>query len=84
MTIMTQVVAIDTGTVKNILSTLRELKEQLVRLNERLEGEPPYGSDAWWQWSDKKAKEDIKAGRYTKIRGKKELHLFLDSLKTAS
>lgn len=81
---MTQVMAIDTGTVKTILSTLRELKEQLVRLNERLEGEPPYGSDAWWAWSDKKAQEDIKTGRYTKIRSKKELHNFLNSLKTAS
>lgn len=81
---MTQVVAIDTITVKNILFTLRELKEQLARLNERLESEPPYGSDAWWQWSDRKAKEDIKAGRYTKIHNKKDLHLFLDSLKTAS
>lgn len=84
MSIMTQVVAIDNATVKNILSTLRELKEQLARLNEKLEGEPPYESDAWWQWSDKKAKEDIKAGRYTKIRSKKELHRFVDSLKTAS
>ena len=29
-------------------------------------------------------KEDIKAGRYTKIHNKKELHYFLSSLKTAS
>ena len=81
---MSQVVAIDAGTVKNILSTLRELKEQLSSLNERLESEPPYGSEAWWEWSDKKAKEDIKSGRYTKIHDKKELHHFLNSLKTAS
>lgn len=80
---MSQVMAVDTGTVKNILSTLRELKEQLIRLNERLESEPPYGSDSWWQWSNKNAQEDIKAGRYTKIRSKKELNHFLNSLKAA-
>ena len=45
------------------------------------EGEPEYGTDAWWEWSDAKAMEDIKHGRYTILKTKDELQTFLDSLK---
>ena len=45
------------------------------------EGEPEYGTDAWWEWSDAKAMEDIKHGRYTTLKTKDELQTFLDSLK---
>lgn len=78
---MTQVVTVDEKIIKNILATLQELKTEVVSLREKVEQEPPYGSKAWWEWSDKKAQEDIKAGRYTVVRNKKELHQFLDSLK---
>ena len=81
---MAQAATIDTRFARDILSTLRELKEQIVSLNEKLEGAPPYGSDEWWAWSEKRAQEDIKAGRYTVLRNKKEVQQFFDSLKTAS
>ena len=45
------------------------------------EGEPEYGTDAWWAWSDAKAMEDIKHGRYTTLKTKEEVQTFLDSLK---
>ena len=44
---MNQVITIDNKLAKDLLSTIRELKEQVVRLNEKLEGAPPYGSDEW-------------------------------------
>ena len=44
------------------------------------ESTPPYGSDDWWNWSDKQAKQDIKAGRTTIIKNKKELKAFFDNL----
>ena len=45
------------------------------------EGEPEYGTDAWWEWSDAQALEDIKEGRYTTVKTKEELQTFLDRLK---
>ncbi len=45
------------------------------------EGEPEYGTAAWWEWSDTKAMEDIKHGRYTTLKTEEELQTFLDSLK---
>lgn len=81
---MTQVIAVDTKIANDLLSLLRELKEQVVRLNEKLELEPIYGSNEWWNWSDKKAKEDIKAGRYITLHSAKEAQEYLDSLKSTS
>ncbi len=47
-------------------------------INKVLSAKPPkYGSDAWWEESDRKAMEDIKNGRYTSITNKKELKKFL-------
>ena len=44
------------------------------------EGEPEYGTDAWWEWSDAQAMDDIKHGRHTTIRNKEELKAFFDNL----
>ncbi len=58
---------IDTSIAKDLLSTQ----------------EAPYGSNEWWEWSEKKADEDIKMGRVsTVLHNKGELQEFLDSLKT--
>ena len=81
---MTQVISIDNKIAKDLLSLLRELKQQVASLNEKLEGAPPYGSNEWWEWSNKKAQEDIKNGRYSTLHNKKELQEYLNSLKTAS
>ena len=75
---MTQTV-IDTTIAKDLLSTLRELKQQVVLLNERLEGAPPYGSDGWWAWSEKRADADIKAGRIVKFDSVEDTIKWLNS-----
>ncbi|MBI3289822.1 hypothetical protein HYZ78_00315 [Candidatus Microgenomates bacterium] len=80
---MAQTVTIDSKTTKEILTILRYLKKEINLLREKFDAEPPYGSDAWWEWSDKKAEEDIRTGRYTKVSNKKELQKYLDSLKAA-
>lgn len=78
---MAQAITVDTKTVNAILSLLKELRDEVIHLSEKLEGAPPYGSKEWWEWSDRKAMKDVKAGRYTEIRTKKELQEFFDSLK---
>lgn len=79
---MNQTFATTQKTLEAILSHLEELKREIKSIRKKLEAsEPPYGSDAWWQWSDKKAIEDYKKGRYTKISSKRELDKFFDSLK---
>ncbi len=78
-----QTVTVDAKTFEKILSKLDHLTRKVEDINEKLEGAPAYGSDEWWEWSDKKADEDIKMGRVSAVlHNKKELQQYLDSLKT--
>jgi hypothetical protein len=52
----------------------------IAQLLEKLEQEPPYGSDAWWEWPIKKGKEDIKKGKYTSLKTHREIDRFFESL----
>ena len=65
-----------------IINILSQIQKDLADVKKKIEDlEPMYGSDAWWKWSDKKAMDDIKAGRYTTVGSKKELVKFMGSLK---
>ena len=81
---MAQTITVPAKTFQQILSRLDQLTREVRAIKLKLfESEPSYGSDAWWEWSEKKADEDIKTGRVsTVLRNKKELQYFLDSLKT--
>lgn len=78
-----QTITVPAKTFENILLRLDQLGKAVEAINEKLEDAPTYGSDEWWEWSNRKAQEDIKKGRYTTIRNKKELKEFFNSLKTA-
>lgn len=60
---MNQTVTISSKTIEQILARLDRLTKEVRTIKAKLFEEPPYGSDAWWKWSDKKALEDIKTGR---------------------
>ena len=61
---MAQTITVPTKTFEEILSRLDQLTKEVRAIKTRLfESEPAYGFDEWWEWSDKKAMEDIKAGR---------------------
>lgn len=80
---MNQVVTIPTNTLDKILRTLIDLKKEVAKLTEKIEQvEPVYGSDEWWAWSDKKAMEDIKAGRGVSFNNIDDMQKYLDSLKS--
>lgn len=80
---MSQTITVSPKTIEQIITRLDNLTKEVKAIRTKLfEEEPPYGSDAWWEWSDKKALKEIKEGKYTKINNKKELQQFLDSLKT--
>ncbi len=78
---MNQTVTVPAKTIDEIFSRLDELTKTVKKIAAKLsEKEPPYGSDEWWEWSDKKALEEIKAGKGTKIHNKKELNAFFKNL----
>lgn len=79
-----QTVTVPVKTFEKILSKLDQLSQTVENISEKLEGAPAYGSKEWWEWSNKKAVEEIKQGKGTVVRNKKELNQFLNSLKTAS
>ena len=71
---MNQTITVSTKTVDKILARLDSLTHEVKTIKEKLfEEEPPYGSDEWWEWSDRKAMEDIKAGRYKTYNNVKDL-----------
>lgn len=78
---MNQAITVSPKTIEEILARLDRLAKEVKAIKARLfEAEPPYGSDAWWEWSDKKALEEAKRGKGTKISNKKELTAFFKSL----
>lgn len=78
---MSQAITVSPKTIEAVVEQLMILTKEVKAIKTRLfEEEPPYGSDAWWEWSDKKALEEIKAGKGIKIHNKKELNAFFKSL----
>jgi len=49
-------------------------------LLDKFEQEPPYGSEAWWEWSIKKGKEAIKKGEFVEVTTDKQREDFFKSL----
>ena len=81
---MNQTITVSSKTIEEILVHLNTLTKEVKEIKAKLfEKEPPYGSDEWWKWSDKRALAEIKAGKGTKIHNKKELNAFFKNLKTA-
>ncbi|MBI4038680.1 hypothetical protein HY384_01840 [Candidatus Daviesbacteria bacterium] len=77
---MAQIITVPVKTFEKILSRLDQLTREIHDVKMKLfEGEPRYGSDEWWEWSDKKALEDIKAGRVTKFDSVDEAIKWLNS-----
>lgn len=77
---MQNTVSLSHDIVQSILAKLHVLQEDMTEVKERLEAAPSYGSKEWWKWSDKKALEDIEAGKGTIINNKKGLDKFFASL----
>ncbi len=78
---MSQTITVSSKTIEQIITRLDRLTKEMAAIKTRLfEEEPPYGSDKWWEWSDQKAIEEIKAGKGIKITNKKELDAFFSNL----
>lgn len=63
ITIMSQTVTVSSKTIEQILARLDRLTKEVKTIKAKLFEESPYGSDAWWKWSDKKALEEIRQGK---------------------
>ena len=58
-------------------ATRSEFIRSLVR--QYLSGEPKYGTDEWWKWSEKKADEDIRSGNIVKFDSVEDAVKWLNS-----
>lgn len=71
--------------LNKIQKDVAEAKFDIAMVKEKLTDlEPVYGSDEWWEWSDRKGLEDLKQGRYTSVSSIEELSTLLDSWKKPS
>lgn len=77
---MNQTITVSSKTIDEILARLDRLTREVKTIKTRLfEEEPPYGSDEWWEWSDKKALKEIRAGKGIKFNTAKEAIKWLNS-----
>lgn len=77
---MSQTMAVSAKTFEEILSRLDQLTREVHAIKVKLfEGEPPYGSNEWWEWSDRKAMKDIKVGKIVKFDSAEKAIKWLNS-----
>lgn len=77
---MSQTVTIPAKTIDEIFSRLDELTKVVKKISVKLlNEEPAYGSNEWWEWSDKKALDEIRAGKGIKFNTAKEAIKWLNS-----
>lgn len=78
---MNQSITISPKTIEEVVQRLNDLTKEVKAIKAKLfREEPPYGSNEWWEWSNKKALKSIKGGKGTVIRNKKELDEFFANL----
>ncbi|OGD98816.1 hypothetical protein A3A49_00690 [Candidatus Curtissbacteria bacterium RIFCSPLOWO2_01_FULL_38_11b] len=70
---------VDEKTKEGGFATRSEFIRNLLRQYLTQEVEPPYGSDEWWKWSEKKADEDIKRGNVVKFDSVEDAIKWLNS-----
>lgn len=77
---MNQAVMVSPKTIDEIFVRLNALTRELKEIKTKLfEKEPPYGSDEWWEWSDKQAIKEIKAGKGIKFNSAEKAIKWLNS-----
>lgn len=74
---MSQTVTLDLDLVRELIETLRELKEEVVLL--RRARKLKYGSDEWWEESIKQAKKEIREGDVYEAKDVKDAIRWLNS-----
>jgi len=75
---MSNTVALSQSDYKELVTRLSRLEKTVSTLADRFEKEPPEGSDAWWDWSDKKALDEMKKGQYVEFNSAKDMVNFLN------
>lgn len=76
ITIMADTVTLSQSAYKNITQRLSRLEKALSYVVGKIDIEPPEGTEAWWEWSDKKALEDLKKGDYYELRSREDINDF--------
>ena len=77
---MSQTITVSSKTIGETLANLNTLTKEIKEIKAKLfEKEPLYGSDEWWEWSEKRADEDIKANRLVRFDSAEKAIKWLNS-----
>lgn len=77
---MNQTITVSSKTIGNILTRLDTLTKEVKAIKSKIfEEEPPYGSNEWWEWSERRADEDIKTGKLVRFDSVKDAIKWLNS-----
>lgn len=78
---MAQTITLTQSAYKDLIERLSRIEKSLSRLMASQKKEPPYGTNAWWEWSDKQAMNEMKKENTIAVHSKKEMQQLLDSYK---
>lgn len=76
---MNQVIQLSQSQFETFLRRLNRQEKMVAKLLEK-EGEPQYGSDEWWEWSDRQALKEVEKGEYYELKDKEELDGFFNNI----
>lgn len=76
---MSQVIQLSKSQFDTLLERLSRLEKTVSQLLEKV-GEPPYGSDEWWDWSDKTALKEAEKGEYYELKSKEDIKDFFKNI----
>jgi hypothetical protein len=72
---MSQAIQISETRYQDLLSRISKLESMVAKLFKKLE-QPKYGSDEWWEKSDRESLEEYKNGEYYELKDKEAMKDF--------
>ena len=77
---MSQAVVLTKTAYDEIVARLERLEKLVEKLSEQLQSSLLYGSDKWWEWSDKESLKEVKRGEFVLFDSPEEMEEYLNSL----
>jgi len=77
---MANTITISRPAYEQLLIKITKLEKAILTLVNKIDNEPSYGSDQWWDWSIKKGKEAIKKGEYVTIKSDEDFEKLFKTL----
>jgi hypothetical protein len=77
---MAQTITLKQSDYQKLIDRITKLEKMFAVLLRQIKHNPEYGSDEWWEVSDKKAIEEIKKGNYVAFDSASDMVEYLKNI----